>query len=94
MIDERGGKDVDLDYSVSEFDASTCLGDHFYDIFENKVEVISDGSIVWVNNDKTICEGRVIEIYFSDLPEYAKHLKFIWMNTKNEDRVLIRKCSK
>ena len=29
MINERGGKDVDLD----EFDASTCSGDRYYDIF-------------------------------------------------------------
>ena len=51
MVDERGGKDVDLDEEteinsrpsseslnekydlVSEFDASTCSGDNFYNIF-------------------------------------------------------------
>ena len=30
MINERGGKHVYLD----EFDASTCSGDRFYDIFD------------------------------------------------------------
>ena len=30
LINERGGKDVDL----YEFNASTCSGDSFYDIFD------------------------------------------------------------
>ena len=33
VIYERGRKDVELDDSVSEFDAPTCSGDSFYDIF-------------------------------------------------------------
>ena len=32
VINERGGKDVDLD----GFDASTCSGDRFYDIFDKE----------------------------------------------------------
>ena len=32
VINERGGKDIDLD----EFDASTCSGDRFYDFFYKK----------------------------------------------------------
>ena len=36
VVDEIDGKDVDLDDLVSEFDASTCSGDNFYDIFENE----------------------------------------------------------
>ena len=47
MIDERGGKDVDLD----EFDASTCSGDSFYDIFDKEEEIITEVSIVWVNTN-------------------------------------------
>ena len=50
MIDERGGKDVDLD----EFYASTCLGDSFYGIFDKEEEIITEGSIVWVNINKNI----------------------------------------
>ena len=64
MIDERGDKDVDLD----EFDASTCSGDSFYDIFDKEEEIISEGSIVWVNINKTIWEGGAIKIPFSDFP--------------------------
>ena len=32
---------------VGEFDASTCSGDNFYDIFENEEEIIAWDSIVW-----------------------------------------------
>ena len=32
VMNERGGKDVDLD----EFDPSTCSGDRFYDIFDKE----------------------------------------------------------
>ena len=30
------------DDSVREFDASTCSGDNFYDIFENEGEIITE----------------------------------------------------
>ena len=33
-------------YLVGEFDASTCSGDNFYDIFENEEEIITEDSIV------------------------------------------------
>ena len=33
------------DDTVSEFDASTCSGDNFYGIFENKEEIITEDSI-------------------------------------------------
>ena len=42
------------DEYVSEFDASACSGDNFYDIFENEEEIITGSSIVWVNTNKTI----------------------------------------
>ena len=57
-------------------------------------EHITEDSIVWVNTKKTIWEGRVIKIPFSKKSEYAKHLKLIWINTKKEERVLIKYCSK
>ena len=74
VINEIGGKDVDL----YEFDESTCSGHRYYDIFDKEEEIITEGSIVWLNNNKTIWEGRVIKIPFSDVPEDAKHLKLIW----------------
>ena len=49
-INERVGKDVDLD----EFYASTCSGDRFYDIFDKEEEIITEGTIFWVNTNKTI----------------------------------------
>ena len=48
VVDKRGGKDFDLD----EFDASTCSGDSFCDIFENKNGIITDDYNVWVYTNK------------------------------------------
>ena len=44
--------------SVGEFDAPTCSGDRFYDIFDKEEEIFTEVSIVWVNTNKTIWEGR------------------------------------
>ena len=61
-----------------------------YDIYDDLDEYITEDSIVWVNTKKTIWEGRVIKIPFSKKLEDAKHLKLIWINTKKEERVLIK----
>ena len=45
--------------------------DEFYDIYDNEDENITEDSIVWMNTNKTICEGRVIKIPFSEVPEYG-----------------------
>ena len=87
---KKVGKDFDLD----ELDESTCYDDKYYDIFDNEDEIITEDSIVWVNTNKTIWEVRVVKIPFSDVPEDAKHLKLIWINTKKENRFLIKNCSK
>ena len=50
LIDERGVKGVELD----EFDASTCSGDSFYDIFDKEEKIITEALIVWVNTNKNI----------------------------------------
>ena len=76
MNDNRGGEDVDSveesemrsnigsvykNYdSVSGFDASTCSGDNFYDIFENEEVIITEDSIVCVNTNKTILDFKKI----------------------------------
>ena len=54
----------------------------FYDIYGDLDEHITGDYIVWVNTKKTIWEGRVIKIPFSEKSEYAKHLKLIWINKK------------
>ena len=77
---ENGSKDIDLD----EIDESTCSDDTYYDIYDNEEEIIPEYSIVWVNTNKTIWEGRVIRIPFSEMSEDAKHLKLIWINTKRK----------
>ena len=66
----------------------------FYGIFGDLGGHIKEDTIVWVNNKKTIWGGRVIKIPFSEKSEHSKHLKLIWINTKKEERVLIKHCSK
>ena len=77
---EKVGENVDLD----ELDESTCYDDKYYDIYDNEEENITEDSIFWVNTNKTIWEGRVIKIPFSDLPEDAKHLKLIGLIQKRK----------
>ena len=81
-----GGKGV----KNEEFGENIDL-DEFYDIYDNKDKNVTEDSIVWVNTNRTIWEGRVIKISFSEMPEDAKHLKLIWVNTKKEERFLIKK---
>ena len=76
-----------------EFCGNVDLED-FYDFYDDVDEHITENSIVWVNTNKTIWEGKVIKILFSEKSEDAKHLKLIWINTKKEEMVLIRNCSK
>ena len=57
VIGEIVRKDVDLD----GFDVSTCSGDSFWGIFDKEEEIITEGSIVWENTNKTIWRGRVIK---------------------------------
>ena len=73
---------------------TTSFGRVYYDIFDKAEEIITEGSIFWVNTNKIIWEGKVIKIPFSDVPEDAKHLILIWINTKKEERVLTKNCSK
>ena len=47
-----------------EFCGNVDLED-FYDIYDDVDEHIAEDSIVWVNTNKTIWEGRVIKIPFS-----------------------------
>ena len=56
------------DDSVGEFNASTFSGDRLYDIFDKEEEIITEGSIVWVNTNTIIWGGGVIKIPFSDFP--------------------------
>ena len=69
-----------------EFGGNVDLYD-IYDIYDDEDENITEDSIVWVNTYKTIWEGRVIKIPFSEMSEDAKHLKLIWINTKKEETV-------
>ena len=67
-----------------EFCGNADLED-IYDIYDDVDEKITEDSIVWVNTNKTIWEGRFIKIPFSENSEDAKHLKLIWINTKKEE---------
>ena len=66
----------------------------FYDIFGDLDKHITENTTVWVNTKKTIWEGTVIKISYSEKSEDYKYLKVVWINTKKEQRVLIKDCSK
>ena len=66
----------------------------FYDVFGDLDEHITENTYVWVNSKKNIWEGKVIKIPYSQKSEYSKYLKVVWINTKKEQRVLIKDCSK
>ena len=57
-------------------------------------EHITENTTVWVNTKKTIWEDTVIKIPYSEKSEDSKYLKVVWINTKKEQRVLIKDCSK
>ena len=95
-IDKIGGDDVasvqksgmgsstyyinEYDDLVCGFDVSTFSGGNVYYNFENKSKIITEYSIIWVNTNERIWEGRVIKIPYSDLPQDSKYLKLIWVN--------------
>ena len=66
----------------------------FYDIYGDLDEHITENTTVWVNTKKTIWEGTVVKIPYSQKSEDSKYLKVVWINTKKEQRVLIKDCSK
>ena len=66
----------------------------FYDVFGDLDEHITENTSVWVNTKKNIWEGKVIKIPYSQKSEDSKYLEGVWINTKREQRVLIKDSSK
>ena len=96
---EEGKNEGETTDSVSTTVNNEELGgnvdiEDFYDIFGDLDEHITEDSIVWVKTKRIIWEGRVIKTLFSEKSEDAKNLKLIWINTKKEERVLIKHCPK
>ena len=78
------------DNLVSIFDVYTCSGENVCDIFYNEEKIIIKFYNIWVNSNKAIWQGRVIEIPFNDLPRETINLKFMCIDITKEDRVLIQ----
>ena len=51
---------------VIVFDESTCSGDSVCDIFENEDNIITENSIVFINNNKSIWKEKAIKTTFSE----------------------------
>ena len=76
--DEGKNEGETIDYDITTMDRDKGVNnkeveenvdlDELYDIYDNKEKNITEDSIVWVNNNKTIWEGRVIKIRFSEVP--------------------------
>ena len=63
------------DNLVSGFYESACSGDIVCDIFDNEEYIVTENSVVRVNNNKSIWQGKVIKITFSSLPQDSNNLK-------------------
>ena len=54
----------------------------FYDIYGDLDKHITENTTIWVNTKKTIWEGTVIKIPYSQKSENSMYLKVVWINTK------------
>ena len=64
-----------------------------YDILEKEQETVSLNNIVWVEVKKAIWQVRVIQIPYSIKEEDSEHLKTKWVDSRKEERVLIKNVS-
>ena len=64
-----------------------------YDILDEEKDLISKNDLVWVKTKKEIWRGRVLLIPYSKNKEYREYLKIKWIDTRKEDRILIKNVS-
>ena len=64
-----------------------------YDILEEEKDIISENDLVWVKTKKEIWRGTVLLIPYSKKIEDREYLKIKWMDTRKEDRILIKNVS-
>ena len=74
------------------FDYLNIPGDYSdYDILEEEKEIISLNDKFWVKTKKEIWRGRVVQIPYSNSEQDSEHLKIKWIDSRKEERVLIKK---
>ena len=64
-----------------------------YDILEEEEDLIAENDQVWVKTKKEIWRGTVLLIPYSKKKEDREYLKIKWMDTRKEDRILIKNVS-
>ena len=82
------GKEMSSDDLISTGDYSD------YDILEEEKDYISKNDFVWVKTKKKeIWRGRVLLITYSKKKEDSEYLKIKWIDTRKEERILIKNVS-
>ena len=61
-----------------------------YNILDEEKDPISKNDLVWVKTKKEIWRGRVLLIPYSKYKEYREYLKIKWIDTRKENRILIK----
>ena len=64
-----------------------------HNILEEEKDLISENDQVWVKTKKEIWRGTVLLIPYSKNKEDREYLKIKWMDTRKEDRILIKNVS-
>ena len=64
-----------------------------YDILDEEKDLISKNDIFWVKTKKEIWRGRVLVIPYSKNKEDREYLKIKWIDTRKENRILIKNVS-
>ena len=85
MVEE--GKEMSSDELISTGDYSD------YKILDEEKDLISKNDIVWVKTKKEIWRGRVLLITYRKNKENREYLKKKWIDTRKEDRILIKNIS-
>ena len=83
MVEE--GKEMSSDDLISTGDYSD------YDILDEEKDPISKNNLVWVKTK--ICRGRVLLIPYRKNKEDREYLKIKWIDTRKENRILIKNVS-
>ena len=62
-----------------------------YNILDEENDLISKNDLVWIKTKKEIWRGSVLLIPYRKNKEDREYLKIKWIDTRKEDRILIKK---
>ena len=96
LATEISGHANDMVAEVNEMSSDDLIstGDYSdYNILDEEKDLISKNDIVWVKTKKELWRGRVLLIPYRKNKEDREYLKIKWIDTRKEDRILIKNVS-